>query len=102
MNAIDKLEKSVQVNLVQPVVKTIIENFKSSGKFLSLKKHELQQFLNSLLTLFNDPCGLLIEISTGRHEKVSGVAGYDFAVRSILGWLFYEPVAILPQSANQN
>lgn len=83
MNAIDKIEKSIQHKLIQPAVKTIIENFKSSGKFLSLKKHELSSFLNSLLGLFKDPCGLLIDISTGRHEKVTGVTGYDFAVRSI-------------------
>ena len=83
MDNVDRIEKIVQQQLVADAVKKLIEDFKSTGKFLSLKLSELSKFFKSLLSLFEEPCGLLIEIVSGRHQLVGGISGYDFSVKSI-------------------
>lgn len=83
LNSVQRVEKSIQEKLVAPAVRRLIEDYKATGKHISLKVSELSRFFKSLLTLLEDPCGLLIEISSGRHSSVSGIPAYDFAVRAI-------------------
>ena len=83
MDNVDRIEKIVQQQLVADAVKKLIEDFKSTGKISDLKLSELSKFFKSLLSLFEEPCGLLIEIVSGRHQLVGGISGYDFSVKSI-------------------